>query len=358
MQDLTPPPGIGQVPDRFPKFKAAAVAAAPVFLDREATTDKACNLIREAAGNGAELIVFAETFLPGYPYWIWLGTPTWGAQFFSELYKNAVVIGSATTDVLCQAARSANAHVVIGIDERDGGTLYNTLLFISREGKILGRHRKLQPTHVERTVWGRGDGSDLKVFSTDLGAISGLICWEHTMDLVRYALVALGEEIHVAAWPGASTLHHNPHSTIFNDVTEAAARHHALAGQVFVINVQSPIDEIIINKLGFADRSDLIAAGGGWTAIIAPDGRIIGGPLIGKEGIVYADVDLEDRITAKYACDSVGHYARPDVARLVLNLQKQLVAEYVSDPVFEEAPRSGASSAPSAGEGKTPDPKN
>jgi len=320
------------VPDQYRKFKAAAVAAPPVFLDREATTAKACALIREAAGNGAELVVFAETFLPGYPYWIWLGTPTWGAPFFFELYKNAVVVGSETTNALCDAARAANAHVVIGIDERDGGTLYNTLLFISREGEVLGRHRKLQPTHVERSIWGRGDGSDLKVFKTDLGAVGGLICWEHTMDLVRYALIALGEEIHVAAWPGTSTLNHNPHSKIFNDVTEAAARHHALAGQVFVINVQSPIDAAMIDKLGLTGRTEMIAPGGGWTAIIAPDGRIIGGPLVGEEGIVYADIDMEERIGMKYACDSIGHYARPDVVRLVLNLQKQNVAEIITEP--------------------------
>jgi len=316
--------------DTFKKFKAAACMAAPVYLDRTATTEKACSLIAEASANGAELVAFPETYLPGYPYWIWLGTPTWGAQFFAELFKNAVEIESATTEALCAAARAANIHVVMGINERDGGTLYNTLLYISRQGEILGRHRKLQPTIAEKTVWGRGDGSDLRVFPTDIGVLGGLICWEHSMDLVRYALVALGEEIHIAAWPGVSTLNHNPHCKIFNDITEAAARHHAFAGQTFVINVQNTIDEGTIDRLGLTDQPEMIETGGGWSAIVGPSGEIIGGPLTGKEGIVYADIDMEERIMAKYGCDSIGHYARPDVARLILNLDAQPVVE-VSD---------------------------
>jgi aliphatic nitrilase len=313
--------------DNFAQFKAAAVMAAPVYLDREASTDKACRLIEEAGTSGADLVAFPEAYLPGYPYWIWLGTPTWGAPFFAELYKNAVEIESPVTERLCAAARAADCHVVMGVDEREGGTLYNTLLFISREGEVLGRHRKLQPTHVERTVWGRGDGSDLRVFKTDVGAIGGLICWEHTMDLIRYAMTALGEEIHIAAWPGTSKLNHNPHSAIFNNVTEAAVRHHALAGQCFVISVQNPIDAGTIEKLGLTDQPDMIQEGGGWSAIIGPDGQIIAGPLTDEEGILYADINLEERILAKYACDSVGHYARPDVARLLLNLDPQNVAE-------------------------------
>jgi aliphatic nitrilase len=312
--------------DTYPKFKAAAVAASPVYLDREATTEKACGLIAEAAKEGAELIVFPEVYLPGYPYWIWLGSPTWGGKYFHELFKNAVELDSPTVDTLCEAARKANVHVVMGIDERDGGTLYNTLLYISRDGEVLGRHRKLQPTHVERTVWGKGDGSDLRVYKTDVGTIGGLICWEHTMDLVRYAMLVLGEEIHCAVWPGVDTLHHNPHSTIFKDVTEAAARHHATAGQVFVINVQSPISQDMIDKMEMTDQPDMISVGGGWTAIINPVGQIIGGPLEG-EGIVYAEIDLEERIGAKFACDSVGHYARPDVVRLLMDLEPQHVAQ-------------------------------
>ena len=147
------------------------------------------------------------------------------------------------------------------------------------------------------------------------------------MDLTRYALIAMGEQIHVAAWPGTSTLTHNPHSAIFNSVTEAAARHHALAGQTFVINVQSPIGADIVERLGFKDRPDMIEQGGGWSAIIGPDGQIIGRPLVGKEGLVYAASDLEQIILMKYACDSAGHDARPDVLRLSVDLEPQPVLE-------------------------------
>jgi aliphatic nitrilase len=334
--------------DQYPRFKAAAVSAAPIFLDREATTEKVCQLIAEAGRAGAKLTVFPEVLIPGYPYWIWLMTPTQGAPYFLRLYKNAVEIDSPTVQKLGRAARAAGSFVVVGISEREGGTLYNTLLYLDDQGEVIGRHRKLQPTLVERTIWGQGDGSDLRVFDTELGKIAGLICWEHTMDLTRYALTAMGEQIHIAAWPGTSTLAHNPHSCIFNAVTDAAARHHALAGQTFVINVQSPIGADIVEQLGFQDRPDMIRPGGGWTAIIGPDGQFIGGPLTDKEDVVYAEIDLEQIILAKYACDSAGHYARPDVLRLVADLRPQPIWEprRATEPAREPAPIASAEPLP------------
>jgi aliphatic nitrilase len=311
--------------DVYPKFKAAAVMAAPVFLDREKTTEKACQLIKEAGGKGAALVVFPEVYIPAYPYWIWLGTPTLGAPFFVELFKNAVELPSSTTEAIGEAARKANTYVVMGINERENGTLYNTLVYFDREGRIMNKHRKLQPTHAERTVWGRGDGSDLVVCDTEIGRIGGLICWEHTMDLVRYAMVALGEQIHAAVWPAVSALTHTPHANFFNNITEAAVRHHALTGQVFVINVQPVIDHYTIERLGMKDRLEMIKPGGGWSAIVNPHGQIIAGPLTDKESILYADLDLEEIIYAKGFCDSIGHYARPDVVRIVVNHEKQTV---------------------------------
>lgn len=213
--------------DTFPKFRAAAAQAASVFLNRDESIEKACRLIEEAASQGADIIAFPETFVPGYPFWIWTHTPTRGAPLFYELFTNSVEVGSDATARIAAAARKAGIHVVLGVSERDGGTLYNTQLYFNRRGELIGRHRKLQPTHVERTVWGRGDGSDLKVFDSDIGRISGLICWEHTMDLARYALTTQRQQIHIGAWPGISALTHDPNSGFFNQVVETAVRYHA-----------------------------------------------------------------------------------------------------------------------------------
>jgi aliphatic nitrilase len=176
------------------------------------------------------------------------------------------------------------------------------------------------------------------VLDTPFGKLGGLICWEHTMDLARYALTTLGEQIHVAVWPPVSALTHDPHSAFFDAVTDAAARHHALAGQTFVINVQSRIDEDTLEKLGLTGRPEMARTGGGWTAIIGPNGQIIAGPHRDEEAIVYADIDLADIVLVKYACDSAGHYARPDVFRFGINEAAPLV--------LERAPRAGETGLP------------
>lgn len=299
--------------DVHPRVKVAAVHAASVFLDREASVAKACAMIEEAAAAGAGLIAFPEAFIAGYPFWIWTHTPRGGVPFFTELYNNAVEVPSSATETLADAAGRAGAYVVMGVNERAGGTLYNTLLYFDDQGSLIGRHRKLQPTHAERMIWGKGDSSDVFVLDTRYGRLGGLICWEHTMDLARYALTLMGEQIHVAAWPAVSAITHDPASGIFDSITEAAAKHHALAGQTFVINVQSRVDEDAVSKLGWDGQPDMLRVGGGWTAIIGPDGQIIAGPQRDDEAIIYADIDLADIVPVKRACDSAGHYARPDV---------------------------------------------
>ena len=217
--------------DQPPRTRVAAVHAASVFLDREACLSKACDLIAEAARGGARVIAFPEIFLPGYPYWIWTHTPPTGAPLFRELYLNSVEVPSAVTEALGAASREAGAYVAMGVSERDGGTLYNTLLYFDDQGALIGRHRKLQPTQAERMVWGRGDSRDMFVLTTPYGWLGGLICFEHTMDLARYALTAMGEQIHVACWPAISAVTHDPVSGIFDSISEAAAKHHALAGR-------------------------------------------------------------------------------------------------------------------------------
>lgn len=321
--------------DRKP-FKAAAVHAASVFLDANGCVDKVCHIIDEAGRAGARLIVLPESFIPGYPFWIWTHTPTEGAPLFIRLFKNSIEVPGPETDRIGAAARRNGAYVVVGVSERDGGTLYNTLVYFDDHGQLIDKHRKLQPTHAERYIWGRGDGSGMHVVDTDIGRVGGLICWEHTMDLARYCLTSQGEQIHFSCWPGISALSHNPHAPIFNSVTEAAAKHHALSAQAFVICVQSCIDQQTIDIMGLTDQPDMIRIGGGWSAIIGPDGQIISGPNIDKENILYADIDLDAIIPVKYACDSAGHYTRPDVFRLVTNFNKQPVALS-----FDDGPAAG-----------------
>jgi aliphatic nitrilase len=297
--------------DEFPRFTAAAVQAAPVYLDREATIDKACRLIEEAAAKGAKLIVFPETWVPGYPFWVF-GSLVVSSTLFVRLFKNAVEIPSPATDALCRAAAAAGAYVVIGINERDArskGSLYNTLLYIDDEGEIMGAHRKLMPTHAERTVWGMGDGSGLHVFDTPLGRLGGLICWEHEMPLVRYAMFGAGEQVHASVWPAFSFQNHH---------IDFGCRQYAFEGACFVVAACGYMTEALVpEELGIRGQAILDANGG--SGIIGPDGEYLAGPLYGKEDILYADIDLERTVAQKHLLDVAGHYSRPDVVQLVLH---------------------------------------
>ncbi|GAB7055322.1 MULTISPECIES: carbon-nitrogen hydrolase family protein [Paenibacillus] len=300
------------------KFTVAAVQASSILYDRDKCLDKAISLIEEAAKQGAQLVVLPESYIPGYPYHIWLGTPMWYHGLFKEWFLNSVEIPSKTVDALCESANKNNIHVVIGISERDGNTCYNTILFIDNRGKIFGKHRKLMPTHVERVHWGMGDGSYLNVYDTDLGRMSGLVCWEHTMDLVRHSLIAQRAQLHCAVWVGFSSI--TGWETLFDMSTELSARYHAHVGECFVLNSQSTVDKENVEKLSQTDyQGQWIKPGGGWTAIIAPGGAILAGPLKGEEGILYAEVDLNMIADMAHWHDATGHYSRPDVASLLLN---------------------------------------
>ena len=309
--------------DTFPKFKAAAIQAAPVLLNREATVDKACALIAEAARAGANLIAFPEVFVPGYPYWIRLDNPFRTTPFFVELIKNAVEIPGPATQALCEAAKKAGAHVVIGVSERPAntlGTLYNTNLVIGPDGTILLKHRKLMPTFAEKMVWGFGDGSTLRVLNTAVGKLGTLICGENANPLARFALIAQGEEVHVSNYPALPGGDRGGYD--LGKEIELRGATHAFEGKVFNIVASAVIDQNVIAKVADTEEKRRIMSGPcmSFTGIFAPGGRLASATVApGEEGIVYASCDIESIIAPKLRHDLAGHYNRSDVLSLKLN---------------------------------------
>ena len=309
------------MPVAHPKYRAAAIQAAPVFLDLDASIDKAIGLIAEAAANGAKIIAFPETWLPGYPWFIWLDSPAWGMQFIQRYHDNSLVYGTPEAERLSQAAKQHGIVVVMGLSEKRGGSLYMGQWIIDADGQTVAQRRKLKPTHVERTVFGEGDGSDLTVHATALGRIGALCCWEHLQPLSKYAMYAQDEQVHVAAWPSFS-LYRGGAYALGAEVNNAASRIYAVEGQCFVLAPCATVSKEMVQMLCGDDptKRQLLLAGGGFTAIYAPDGQLMHAPLAeDQEGIVYADLDLGMISLAKAAADPAGHYARPDVTRLLLD---------------------------------------
>jgi aliphatic nitrilase len=311
--------------DNYPSLRVAAIQAAPVFLDREATVDKACHLIREAGRNGAQLVGFPEGFVPAHPVWFHFHpvlsprSVEWG----TELFKNAVEIPSPATDALCKAAHEANVYVVMGLCERrpkTTGTMYNTQLFIDRFGRIVGKHQKIQPTIGERLVHTGGFGDTMCAFDTEFGPVSGLICGENQNPLAVFSLAADSTVIHVSAWPhffqkGWHTM---------GQVADLAGRALSYMAKCFVINACGTIDakmrgELAISEEDRAFLDDPTTLGG--SSIISPTSRVVAGPLGPEEGILYADIELELAVRAKLTHDFAGHYNRPDVFQLRLNTE-------------------------------------
>ncbi len=307
--------------DAFPKYTVAAVQAAPVFLDREATIDKACHLIDEAGRQGARVIVFPETWVPTYPFWDMQHSEPW-----LHLYANAVEVPSDSTSRLSEAARKADAYVAIGVNERDTatkGTLYNSLLYFAPDGSLLGVHRKLMPSVSERLVWGMGDGSGLHVFDTPLGRLGGLICWEHEMTLVKYAMYARDEQVHASVWPAWS---------FQKDHIQFGARQYAYEGKCFVIVACGLLDaETVPERWRQAPNRGSGQVGDGGSAIIGPNGDYLAGPKYESDTILYADIDLRQVALAKRAVDVAGHYARPDVVRLLFDASQHLPMQLTPD---------------------------
>lgn len=325
-------------------LKVACVQAAPAYLDLAAGIDKTIALIGEAAENGAGLIAFPETWLPGYPWFLWLDSPAWGMRFVERYHENSLVLGSDEARRISDAARAAGIHVVLGYSERDAGSLYIGQWLIDDCGETIGTRRKLKPTHVERTLFGESDGSSLTVFDTALGRVGALACWEHLQPLSKYALYAQHEQIHVAAWPSFS-LYRAATSALGPDVNVAASRIYAAEGQCFVLAPCGVVSEEMIGLLcgDDAQKNALLQAGGGHARIFGPDGGELAPPLgEHEEALLYATLEPAAITYAKAAADPVGHYSRPDVVRLMLNrTPNRTVVEFASPPsVLPDTPAS------------------
>jgi nitrilase len=326
----------------YPRFVAAAVQAAPLWMDSAATVAKACELIRQAAARGAKLVAFPEVYVPAYPYWNWLVTPFEGSRFFRELYKQSILVPGEETRRLCEAARANRCYVVIGVNERSPvsmGTIFNTNLVIGAGGELLGVHRKLMPTFAEKLTWGFGDGSSIRPYDTEIGRLGTLACGENTNTLARFALLAQGEQVHVANYPGS------PFTSRYS-MTEAIrirAASHAFEGKVYVVVSSSVVSDEIVEKTCTTEpqRAQMRERPASISVIYGPDGQPVCDPLIDAEGIVYGEIDLEREIEPKQFHDIVGHYNRFDIFSLHLN-RRPIAPLAPSEPTEAETLPAGA----------------
>lgn len=299
------------------QYKVAAVQAAPILFDKKKTLDKISSLIHDASSKKAELILFPEVIIPGYPRGLSFGTvigsrSQQGREQFLSYWENAIEIPGPETIQLGKLAKEVKAFVVIGVTERDtiSDTMYCTLLYFSPAGELLGKHRKIKPTAAERILWGEGDGQDLTVFNTSHGKIGGLICWENYMPLARMALYEQGIEIYLA--PTADC----------RDTWQATLSHIAFEGRCYVLGCNQYVTKEqypISMQAELNDQPGLMCSGG--SVIISPMGKTLAGPLFDKEGILYAEIDHREIVKAKMDFDVIGHYARPDIFEF--NLKKQ-----------------------------------
>ena len=301
------------------RFLAGIAQVAPAYLDLDESLKIAEKWIADAGKRGVKLLVFPETWLPGYPFWLddspnmglWDHPPT--KQLFRCLVENSVELPSPAVDRLGNAARKAGLNLVMGVNERDGNTLYNTILYISDEGELIGKHRKLIPTYTERMIWGRGDGSTLSVMDTSVGRLGGLICWEHWMPLARQAMHQKQEIVHAALWPTVK------------EMLLIASRAYAFEGRTYVLAAGTPLRRENLPP-GLQLLDELPGDGPfmrGGSAIIGPDGMLLAGPAGDEEELLIAEIDPGRVIEENMALDVCGHYARPDVFTLSVNEEPQ-----------------------------------
>jgi Predicted amidohydrolase len=317
------------------KFTAAAVQASPVFLDTDATVEKVCRLIAEAAGNGAKLVAFPEVFVAGYPYWSWVMNPVEGSPWFEKLCRSAIEVPGPEIRKIAQAAARHRINVVVGVNERHPqsiATLFNTLVTINDEGKIIGRHRKLVPTWAEKLTWANGDASSLRVHKTSIGPLGALACGENTNTLARFSLLAQGELVHVASYIALPVA---PKDYDMAEAIRLRASAHCFEGKVFTVVACSTVSEEIIDAMAQSHpqaRELLARRNSAFSGVIGPDGRVIGEPLIDEEGIVYAEIDLNRCIQPRQMHDITGHYNRFDIFDLQVN-RRAMNAVTFSDSV-------------------------
>ncbi|QIB34233.1 Nit6803 family nitrilase [Ancylobacter pratisalsi] len=308
--------------------RVAAVQIAPSLDSVDGTLTRVLAALEEAAAKGAKLVVFPETFVPWYPYFSFVYPPVLTGGEHLRLYENAVVVPGPVTEAVAATARRLGVVVVLGVNERDHGSLYNTQIVFDADGALKLKRRKITPTFHERMIWGQGDGAGLKVVDTAVGRVGALACWEHYNPLARYALMAQHEEIHVAQFPGSLV------GPIFADQIEVTIRHHALESGCFVVNSTGWLTEDQIARIAPDEKLRKALTGGCMTAIISPEGSHIVPPLTSGEGILIADLDMALITKRKRMMDSVGHYARPELLSLNLDNRPAVPMHMGQEPML------------------------
>ena len=344
---------------KHPKFIAAVVQAAPEFLDVEKSVDKTISLIAEAAAKNASLIAFPEDWIPGYPWWIWLDAPAWGFQkgFVQRYFDNSLSYDDPGAKRISDAARDYKICVSLGLAERRGSSVYIGNWIIDDNGRTLIRRRKLKPTHMERTVFGEGDGSDLVVKDSALGRIGALACWEHLQPLSKYAMYSQDEQVHIAAWPSFS-LYSGIAYSLGAEISLAATQTYALEGGCFVLAPSAVTSQAMVDLICDTEKKKkLLTVGGGYSTIFGPDGI----PLVERraadwEGLICAEIDLGLISLAKAAADLAGHYARADVTRLLINRSPNVRVEEFRLPISRSGHRENTGSSFEEVAHKTPNP--